>query len=284
MGKDVYTIITEKIIEKLEAGTIPWRKPWNTPEPKNLISKKVYRGINYFLLNCLSDEYWLTYKQAQTLGGEVRKGSKGVPVVYWAPTKYVTKEKPEDEKKGLLMRYYTVFAASDVDGIVVPEPTHREKPTVADVFGEEHKAQCIIHNMPNRPEIEYTGNRAYYSPFSDTIHLPAERKFFSTEEFYGTAFHELVHSTGHLSRLNRKEVTNSEGFKSHSYGLEELVAELGSAFLCAHSDIDSTLDNSASYIQSWITTIKGNPKMIISAAGRAQKAADYILNTQLENI
>lgn len=280
----VYEIITERIIEKLEAGVIPWRKTWDAPEPKNLISKKVYRGINYFLLNCLSDEYFLTYNQAKALGGEVRKGSKGIPVVFWQQTKYSKKETPDKEERGMMIRYYTVFAASDVDGIEdkIPASVTIERSATYDEFTANHKAQLIINNWEDKPDMQFEGKRACYIPSLDIIKLPEEKRFFSTTEYYSTAFHELIHSTGHASRLARKEVMEPSRFASHDYAQEELVAELGSVFLCHLSEINSTLDNSAAYINGWLKALRAEPKMLIKAAGKAQHAADMIIGHIME--
>ena len=280
----VYEIITEKIIAKLEQGVIPWKKPWDAPEPKNLISKKVYRGINYFLLNCLSDEYFLTYNQAKSIGGEVRKGSKSIPVVFWSPTKYSKKETPDKEEKGLMIRYYNVFAASDVDGIEdkIPASITTERSTTYDEFTADHKAQLIIDTWEDKPDMQFEGKRACYIPSLDIIKLPEEKRFFSTNEYYSCAFHELIHSTGHATRLARKEVMEPTMFKSHDYVQEELVAELGSAFLCHLAEINSTLDNSAAYINSWLKVLRAEPKMLIKAAGKAQRAADMIIGHLME--
>ena len=273
----VYDIVTEKIVELLEKGTIPWRKPWNAPLPKNFISKKVYRGINFFMLNCLTDEYYLTYKQAKQLGGEIKKGSKGIPVVFW---KFFKNTDPEtgDEKSVPMLRYYTVFALSDTEGIDIeaqPFEPLTEEFNISTIEG-------IIDNYTDKPLIVHSGKRACYSLSLDVINIPEKRKFFKEGDYYGTLFHELIHSTGHTTRLNRKEVMGHADFGTYNYGIEELVAEMGSAYMCQVAGIDNTLDNSAAYIQSWIKVIKENNKILVQAAGRAQKACDYILEPQTE--
>ncbi len=267
----VYSMITDRIISEMEKGIIPWKKPWNTHGlPKNLVSKKVYRGINFFLLSFLEDEYFLTFRQAQQLGGSIKKGAKGIPVIFW---KWVEVEDPVsgDKNKIPFLRYYTVFGVSDTDGIAFPLS---EKLTFNPIEDAEH----IVSGMQDSPEIVHGGNRAFYSKKNDRIHLPAASEFVSSQEYYSTKFHELVHSTGSEQRLNRPELTAYCSFKSYQYSIEELTAEMGAAFLCAQAGIEmATITNSAAYIQGWLDVVKNDKRLLIQAAGKAQIAADYIL-------
>lgn len=267
----VYEIITERILELMETGTVPWKKPWDVPEPKNLISKKVYRGINYFLLSSVGSEYFLTFNQIKTLNGSLRKGSKSYPVIFWKPTKYTTKDDPDEEKTGLMLRYYTVFSVGDVEGITVPITSE-----IPSVHTSIEIADKLITEMPDAPTIVHEGAHAFYSPVKDSVTVPPKEKFFASEAYYGTLFHELIHSTGHKSRLARKGVTDSDGFGSQLYGEEELIAEMGAAYLCGIAHINSVLENNAAYIKGWMDSIKANPKLLISAAGKAQRAVDFI--------
>jgi antirestriction protein ArdC len=293
---DVYQIVTERIISLLEQGTCPWRKPWATSSgmPKNLISKKEYRGINVFLLGCqeYSSPYWLTYKQAIEKNGNVRKGEKSSLCVFWklnstpetggteetdleavTPVTSVTPGKSSYLKSAPILKYYNLFNLEQCDGIVSPT---QEVPTYS--FTPIEKAEQIVSGMKDRPEISYGGNKASYSPASDKIRMPYEDRFEKNEEFYSVLFHELGHSTGHRSRLARKEVMEKVEFGSESYGSEELVAELTSSMLCGVAGISNqTIDLAASYLDGWLTVIKKDKKAIVVAAAQAQKAADHIL-------
>ena len=269
-----YDVVTESIIKQLERGVAPWRKPWRTEIPANLVSKKEYRGINIFLLACqgYGSRYWLTYRQAQALGGNVKKGACGTKVVFWKIDEY-RKENSEtgeaETHKSILLRYYTVFNLEQCEGIESPEP--------APVINPIEQCESIVRSMPTPPGFAQD-SRACYRPSTDTVGMPARSAFHSAEEYYSTFFHELTHSTGHPSRVGRKGIMNHNPFGSEDYSKEELVAEMGAAMLCGVAGIASqTLDNSAAYLQTWINKLKSDSRLIISAASQAQKAADYIL-------
>lgn len=273
----VYEIITNKILEKLEKGTVPWHKPWvGGDRPMNLITKKPYRGINTFMLS-MSDyksPYWATYKQIVQLGGQVNKGEKGTPVIFW---KFMDKEIEEDDGSISmahfpLMRYYTVFNLDQTTGLEshIPETKKLGK-------NDAIKAcENVVNHMPKRPEIVFDKQRACYHPKEDYVNMPKMETFDNSEAYYSTLFHELTHSTGHEKRLKRN-LNNFHG--DELYSKEELIAEMGAAFLCGHCQIENKLiDNSASYIQSWLEALKNDKQMVIQAGGQAQKAADFILN------
>jgi antirestriction protein ArdC len=279
---NVYEKVTARIMEILETGTVPWKKPWTSSEgPKNLISKKPYRGINSFLLNCspYSSPYWMTYRQASEKGGQVKKGEKSTAIVFW---KWLDRKAVPDEDdnsnsgKVPLVRFYNVFNLDQIDGITAPVEEQPVNP-----FSPIEQAEQVISNMPQRPGIQYGGDRACYSPTFDCIKLPNQEVFKSPEEFYSTAFHELAHATGHNSRLSRKGILEPSYFGSHDYSQEELVAEFGASMLCGFAGIEQqTLENSAAYIQGWLKVLKNDQKLAIIAAGQAQRAADFILNIQ----
>jgi len=279
----VYEIVTSKIVEMLEKGVIPWRKPWSAPGepamPVNLVTGRPYRGINAFLLHaCGITPYWLTYRQAKQLGGNVKRGEHGVPVVYWnwIEKEVVDEDSGETKTKNIpFLRYYTVFNLSQTEGIKSPDPvTNTDFQPIA-------IAQSVIDGMPNPPSIRHGGNRAFYRPRTDEIVLPLPGAFDSEEYYYSVAFHELVHATGHPSRLNRKSIAKLSPFASTDYSKEELVAEMGAAFLCAHTGIEQkTLDNSAAYIQGWLESLRNDKRLVVSAAAQAQKAADFILGSK----
>ena len=279
MKRDVYQIVTDRIIGLLESGTVPWHTPWKGGNqwPQNFVSRKVYRGINLFLLNAANyaSPFWLTFKQVQSLGGRVKKGEHSFPVVFWK----VFKEEGEDEAKRIpFLRYYSVFNVAQCEGINVPViPTGETSPA----FQPIEKCEQVVTAMPKRPAINHQGARACYSPSLDAISMPEARLFESSEEYYSTLFHELTHATGHVSRLNRKEITDPIRFGSDPYSREELVAEMGAAFLCGHCAIESsTVDQSASYIQAWLERLKDDRKLVVQAAAQAQKACDFILKIQ----
>lgn len=274
---NVYEIVTEEIIKKLDQGVIPWRRPWGEmAEAKNFMTKKEYRGINAFLLPVLSQgqEHFATLKQVNELGGSIKSGSKGYPVVFF---KWMEKENGDEFP---VLRYFTVFDPSQWQGIEVPKPTHIRP------FNPIEKCESIIAGMPKRPAMSFDGGeRAYYRPSTDSIHLPDKGIFKSEAGYYETAFHELGHSTGHTSRLGRHKEADTEpmDFGNATYAKEELVAEMTASFLCARAGIDmDTVDNTAAYVGSWLKALKNDKRMVVMAAAQAQKAADYILDVKHE--
>lgn len=274
MKNEVYERITDRITALLTAGTVPWHKPWKatTGLPRNLVSKKPYRGINAFLLLAMSYEspFWLTFRQAAALGGSVRKGEKACPVVFWKQLKIEDKE-TDKTKRIPLLRYYHVFNAAQCDGLKVNALT---EPTEDGCT----KPEVIVANMPQPPVVKHGMTRASYSVYEDRVAMPDRERFDSQDGYYATLFHELVHSTGHQKRLNRATILESKGFGSDPYCREELVAEMGAAFLCGQAEIaERIVENSAAYIQNWLTQLQNDQTLIVQAAAQAQKAADFIL-------
>jgi antirestriction protein ArdC len=281
---NVYDMVNNKIMELLEAGTVPWHKPWQstTSMPKNLISKKGYRGVNLFMLACqpYSSPYWLTYKQTAELGGHVKKGEKSTPVIFWKMLDMDDTASDKATGKIPLLRYYSVFNADQCEDITTPPIEEASNP-----FTPIETAENIILGMPMLPEIKYGGGRAYYSPTLDYIQLPKKTAFDSVAEYYNTLFHECCHASGHAKRLARKSMLEPSYFGSHEYSKEELVAETGAAFLCGHAGIENcTIENSAAYIQGWLRALKGDRTLLVHAAAQGHKAADYILNVQPEEL
>ncbi len=280
---NVYQIITDRIIKTLETGVIPWHKPWDSTRgmPRNFVTKKPYRGINVFLLSnhSFKSPYWMTFNQISGLGGSVKTGSKATPVIFWKLLKQndelINPEGEDKDTKGgnsiPLLRYYNVFNIEQTNGISIPEEPIR-------TFNPIEECEKIVSAMPNRPEIQHSGNKAFYSPQKDFVNMPLQDSFYSREEYYSTIFHELTHSTGHKSRLSRPGVTNFHQFGDTNYSKEELVAEMGAAFLCAISGIENrTVDNSAAYISSWMKQLQNDHKLLIHAAAQAQRAVDFIV-------
>jgi len=262
--------ITDSIIKQLESGVAPWVKPWNSngiDAPFNPVAKRYYNGINFIQLSMMpgSTHNWVTYKQAQSVGAQVRKGSKGVQVIYFSPLE-VTDKVTGDSKKIPMLKTYTVFNADQVDGLELPAPAERNM--------NETIQSCEAFIKAQRALIKFGGNRAFYVPSADYIQLPGLDQFKSSADYYATTLHELSHWTGHESRLNRDF---SGRFGNEAYAFEELVAELGSAMLCAHLKLDGQLQHS-SYIASWLKVLKDDPKNILKASALAQKILNYTTN------
>jgi len=277
--KRAYEVITNRIIHLLEEGTIPWHRPWGGPEdhPRNLVSGKNYRGINAFLLSAVGYEspYWLTYRQAKERDGFIKKGEKGIPIIYWNWQEEVDEETGEIKKRPFL-KYYTVFNATQCENVEYPKPKETDT-----TFNPILACENIVSDMPHAPDIELGRTRAAYNPVEDMVSMPSPERFESPEKYYATLFHELVHSTGHESRVGRAGITEAIVFGSATYSKEELIGEMGAGFLCGQSGIEnSVIENSASYIASWLARLKGDKKLVVQAGGQAQRAADFILNKQ----
>lgn len=270
----VYEVVTDRIISKLESGVVPWRRPWSTLGAcQNLVTKNDYQGINAWTtaISGFSSPFFLTYKQAKALGGHVKAGEKGLPILFFG--KY-EKESPESEspESFLVARYYTVFNIEQCEGIEAPQA---ESPRT---FIPIESAQSIVQGMPQAPRIQHAESKAYYSPHLDFVNMPRPESFITPEDYYSTLFHELGHSTGHETRLKRESLTKIAAFGSHEYSKEELVAEFTAAFLCNASGITNTLDNSAAYLAGWLKVLKNDRRLLVSAASQAQKSSDFILN------
>lgn len=272
-----YEVVTNAIIAGLENGKVAWRRPWSTLRPFNPSSKTEYRGINTLVLSLFTykDPRWLTFKQIEAMGGKVRKGEKGTPIVFWKRITVEDKETGKTKNFPLLKHFY-VWNVEQVDGLTLPE-LEEFKPNA-----QLTECENIVRNMVNAPEINHGGDRAYYLPSADKIQMPLLERFKNSEAYYGTLFHELGHSTGHSSRLNRPEVTQAAKFGDENYSREELVAELCSAFLCQAAGIDNDQENTTAYVKGWLGALKNDPTMIVWAAGRAAKAADYILGNNVQ--
>jgi antirestriction protein ArdC len=284
---DIYAMVTDKIINLLEAGIVPWRRPWtSTGLPRNLVSKKPYRGVNVFLLSASKyiSPFWLTMRQANELGGHIRKGEESTAIVFWKidDVKPST-ESPEGEEtdqktpRRFLLRLYRVW---NLEQCELPQSVLDKLPKIETHQHDPIEAvEKIIAGMPNPPEIVRGGSKAYYSPLTDRITLPPRELFISAEEEAATETHELVHSSGSEKRLAREGICEAAPFGSPVYSREELCAELGAAFLCAEAGIsNAVIANQAAYLAGWLKALRDNRRLLILAAAQAQKAADYILN------
>lgn len=295
MAQDkVYSVINDRIMALLDKGVVPWRQPWRTAggsaEPVNSRGRK-YRGLNRLVLAAVAmlDGYqsnvWLTYRQAEALGGKVRKGEKGTAVIFWKQLEVADPEAEGGKKTIPMLRYYTVFNFDQTDDVKLPKALQNTGPVEVTEHEAIEAAEAIVAGMPNPPRItEKESDRAFYVPFLDAVTVPLRTQFAQVAEFYSTLFHELGHSTGHESRLNRRGADEvSHQFGSAPYAKEELVAEMTNAFLSAEAGIDPvTLENSAAYIANWKKALQDDPKVLVQAASAAQKAADFILNRQPE--
>jgi len=275
----IYDRVTSQILEALEAGTVPWRRPW--PEnglPCNAISGRLYHGVNFFLLGMsrYQDHRWLTYMQAGQLGGHVKPGEKATLVVFWKRWEVETPDPATGQtrkERVPLLRHYSVFNAAQCEGLPLQELTLRTRPQNERI----EAAEALVRAMPSPPQYHEGCKQACYYPLIDVVQMPALASFVSPDDYYATLFHELGHATGHESRLSRPGVIGTPKFGSADYSREELVAELTSAYCCAGLGLDnSLLANSASYIDGWIHTLRSDPKAMITAASQAQRAADYL--------
>lgn len=277
---DLYQKITNKIIEKLEEGVTPWRRPYSENcYPVNWKTGKRYRGINLMLLD--GGEY-ATYKQIKESGGKVIKGSKAHIVVFWKllEVKDEESDNPKAKKKVPMLRTYNVF---DINTQV--EGLNSKRETIS--FDNEpiDDAKEIVNNYFNQinsPKFTRMDGIPCYVPTEDRVCMPKINDFINSEEYYSTFFHEMVHSTGHSDRLKREEVIGKISFGSSNYSKEELIAEIGASMLSAEARIDTvTIDNSVSYIDNWLRVLRNDKTLVVKAAQKAQKAADYILDNDL---
>lgn len=270
---DLYQTITDRMIKEMEQGIIPWQKPWMASgRAVSHVTGKAYSLLNQMLLGKPGE--YLTFRQVQQEGGFIRKGEKAQMVVFW---KWLDSK---DEQTGEIrqvpfLRYYSVFHLDQCEGITARHSAMIEHPAEADAA-----AEAIIADYVSREGVglEYQeGDAAYYQSSLDRIVLPMLSQFTETAEFYSTAFHEMVHSTGHMKRLARLDATAH--FGSEVYSKEELVAEIGSAALVHHVGLETagSFRNSAAYIQNWLLVLKNDKRFIVSAAGKAEKAVNFIL-------
>ena len=291
--KDLYSEISDRIIEQLEKGIIPWKKPWSGVSTGAISHEtgRPYSLINQMLLSKPGE--YITFAQCKKEGGRINKGAKARVVVFWkvyrrekldAAGTVITDADGNPVTVGVpVLRYFQVFHIDDCTGI---KPKFDNKP--ARIADPDAAADAALADYIRRENIsleQTISDKAYYSPTFDLIHLPMIEQFEDTAEYYSTAFHEATHSTGHKTRLNRfEESTAAAAFGSESYSKEELVAEIGAACVLHELGLEtpSSFKNSAAYIQSWLRALKNDKRLIISAAARAEKAVKLILNIKDE--
>lgn len=278
MAFDIYAAVTDRIIQQMEQGILPWAKPWGgvADGAYSGTTGKPYSLLNQMILNKPGAYY--TFSQIHKLGGCVRKGEKSQMVVFWKQIPVKEKNTLTGEVKESLipmLRYYNVFHIDQCEGICTPNVAQEQLHTDED-------ADSIIKAYLDRSGVELIqriSDEAYYSPSRDCVVLPLPEQFKSMEERYSTAFHELAHSTGHQSRLDRLRATVH--FGNESYSKEELVAEITATALMNYTGLETkgTFRNSTAYIQNWLTALRNDKRLIVSASGAASKAFEYIIAT-----
>jgi antirestriction protein ArdC len=277
-----YEIITNHLISKLNEGVVPWRKDWKDSKrngggsmPYNLSNGRAYRGINTLTLLCggYASNGWATYKQAQTLGYQVRKGEKSTPVVWWS-----FPDRKTEPDRAPYMKLYRVFNVEQLDGV----PGNLPLDDGAEPFDGIADADAMVARYmesASHPTLGHGGSSAYFSPSHDHVQMPPTDAFSTREGYYATLFHEFVHSTGIRGRCEREELKGIKRFGDMEYSKEELTAEFGAAFLCGEAGISNAdlTNNHAAYIHGWLKKLESDKTFAVQAAQRAQRAADYIL-------
>ncbi len=287
MSKEIYEQITNTFLAALEEERIPWRKPWSAG-PRNFSTGSEYHGINFWLLSMIAEKNqwpnrWATFNQVKGLDGSIVAGSKGTRIYFWKPLKIKGKgtkteggESTQEKYRTIpLLKTFTVFNLAQCSGLPlkVTESTQKVEPSLE--ADQITTAYCEREGL----KVE-TSHRAAYSPSKDLIYMPDVGAFTERAEYYSTFFHELVHSTGHGARLSREGIVETHYFGDETYSKEELIAEMGASFLCSKAAVSSpqSFANSKAYIQGWISALKNDPKLLMQAASKAQRAADYVLN------
>ena len=281
---DVYRTVTDAIVNAIENGVGNWRMPWHTSgkfafSPINVTSKKAYRGINTLCLWAAAQRKgyergeWATYAQWQERGAQVRKGEKATTVVFWKFANSATETQDDSEAQPasgsrlLFTRGYSLFNAAQVDGYAPKADAH------SPIEQRIEHAEQFFGKIPAR--VAHLGNRAFYSPADDSITLPPFPAFFTPQDYYSTRAHETGHWTSHASRCNREL---GKRFGDSAYAVEELIAELAAAFVCAHLGLSSEpRPDHAQYIASWLAVLKADTRAIFTAASKAQQAADFMV-------
>jgi antirestriction protein ArdC len=271
-----YEVITNHLISKLETGVVPWRKDWKDSKrngggalPYNLTNGKMYRGINVMTLLCsgYGSTGWATYKQAQELGYQVRKGEVSTPVVWWS-----FPDRKTDPDRAPWMKLYRVFNVEQMDG--VPGNLPLDEGETFDGIADADAVAARYMESSNHPTLAHGGSSAYYAPSKDHVQMPPQTAFQSPEGYYATLFHEFIHSTGARGRCEREELKGIKRFGDLEYSKEELTAEFGGEAGISNVHL---MENSASYIHGWLTKLQSDKTFAIQAAQRAQRAADYIM-------
>ena len=281
MDRKICEMVTNRLISEMENGIIPWDKPWHGGAGAiSHTTGKPYGLLNQFILGRAGE--YITFNQCKAEGGKVKKGAKGLPVVFWKQFKITETDDAGEKREKLipLLRYYTVFHIDDCEGIAPKWDVEEDRPHA----DPDKEAEKIVSAYEQREQLQIirseVTDRAFYSPSRDYISVPCIEQFDNTAEYYSTLFHEMTHSTGHSTRLNRfTDTAANAAFGSSEYSKEELIAEIGAASLTNYCGIETakSFRNSAAYLQSWMQALRNDPTMIIAAAGKAEKAFYYIV-------
>ena len=281
MVSDIYSQVNDRILAAMEQGIIPWKRPWTGQLSTNYDSGKQYRGVNILTLGIaemvrgFTSPYWLTFLQANKHGGHIKRGEKATYIIF-SDKKVREVEKADGTKEQKIyyfIKSFPVFNWDQTEGV----PKKENGPALDPDRDLVEACNSILSGMPNPPAYKEGGSAAYYMPKSDLVNLPPIETFKTTEGYVATKFHEYGHSTGHKARLNPAGIMAVAAFGGEEYSFEELVAELTSAYLCANSGIDNTLENSTAYIQNWLKVLKDDKTMLLKASGKATAAVEYIL-------
>lgn len=273
--QDFFQAVTNRIVATIEAGAPAWVRPWSVCDqrPRNAATKRPYRGINALLLGLeaqargYASNAWLTYRQAAALNAQVRGGEHGTAIVFYKLHE-LHEPQPNGEKRVIpLLRSFVVFNVAQIDGLA------EETQPAGRTWDPHLEAELVLST--SGAELRFGGTAAYYHPAQDAIYLPPKDAFADQASYYSTALHELTHWTGHPARCNRDL---SGRFGNDSYAMEELVAEIGAAFLCGHCRIDGRLQHAA-YVHSWLQVLKADKRAVFTAAAKAQQAADLLLGS-----
>ena len=279
MSEKVNKIVTERIIELLEQGKVPWVKPWKSRggRPKNAISGKPYRGINALICSSMvsgyNDSNWYTSKQLNKLDLKLKPESKSTPVVFW---NWIDKKKKDGGTEKIpFTRFYKCFNRQQIEGSEALWPEEVEETKPVEVWEAEAEEIVKKYQENSGPKVNFGMASAFYAPHTDSIGMPSRVDHTSAAEYWSTFFHEITHSTGAKKRLDRAE--GMKGMKgNHAYSKEELVAEMGACFLLADLGVEKHIENSAAYIGGWLEKLKGERKFLMQAAQQAEKSCDYV--------
>lgn len=277
-------IVTEKIVEIMKSGKIPWKRPFDYEPPRNFFSKEPYSVLNQLLLSDTGHRspFYASFKQITDKKWKLRAGCHGHIVTFWKTLKVTDDENPTKIKTIPFLRYYKVFSLDDVDGCPDEERfPARQSFDHTDTAATRSRGEQALTLYRDRPAIK-NGESAYYAPSADTVTMPPVDRFFSVNGYYSTLFHELAHSTGHRNRLNRFTDENTHGHRRENYAKEELVAEIAAAAFCSTAGIDFEIENTAAYIQSWMSAIREQAGLLISAASKADKAVKWMTGEKTE--
>jgi antirestriction protein ArdC len=290
--RDVLKEVTDAVIECLERGVMPWRRPWidgkatSDGVPHNAITGRAYSGVNYVQLTMAGLRYtsqgWLTFKQAKEAGGNVRKGEKGTAIVFWRPLDRTKRDEDGSEhtERFLMLRTFTVFNIAQCDGVKLPKRRSQLHTVPVDPSDAMGPARACVDALKGC-SVAYGGNKAFYVPSADAIRMPAPEQFTTMDHFRATLAHECAHATGSKERLDR-DLTGR--FGSESYAAEELVAELASAMVGARLGFDTALiEHHAAYLEDWLRVLKGDRKALLTAASKAQQACNYLVPESVES-